>query len=86
MNSDTKTTPQLLENAVSGSALRRQELATEIMKIFLSNQGKYRRMTIMSKINYFLGNKDYKVDFDYNFDDIAKKSYEMADAMLNAEF
>jgi hypothetical protein len=85
MNSDTNSIPQLLENAVSSSASRRNELASDIMKIFLSNQGKYRRMTILSRIKYYFGSADYKSDFDYNFQDIAKKSYEMADSMLSAE-
>ena len=29
--------------------------------------------------------KNWKADFDYNFEDVAKKSFMMADEMLKAE-
>jgi len=85
----TAETEALNKAHVSSSASRRQELATEAMKVFLANQGQYRKMTPLSRFKYWLGGKgwcnDWKADFDYNFSDIAKKSFMLADEMLKAE-
>lgn len=62
----------------------RQELAFEIIKILLANQGKYRRMTLINKLKYYLGMKDFKAEFDYNFDDIVKNAFIVADLILLA--
>ena len=46
-------------------------------------------MTPLSRLKYWLGGKgwcsDWKADFDYNLQDIAKKSFILADEMLKAE-
>ncbi len=69
----------------SRSAFNRQELAMEIMKVMLANQGRYRRMTLLSKLKFALGMNGWKANFDYNFNDTAKKSFMMADEMLKAD-
>lgn len=68
---------------------KREQLAIEAMKILLSNQGRIRRMSPISRIKFWLGGngwqKDWRAFYDYNFEDTAKKSYMMADEMLKAE-
>jgi hypothetical protein len=89
MEKKISKTEALNKPLVSSTATRRQELATEAMKLFLANQGRYRKMTPLSRLKYWLGGKgwcsDWKADFEYNLQDIAKKSFILADEMLKAE-
>lgn len=65
---------------------KREQLAIEAMKILLSNQGKVRRMTILSRFLFFIGLRNgWHAFYDYNFQDTAKKSYIIADEMIKAE-
>ena len=59
----------------------RDKIALEVMKIFLNHQGQ-RRRTLWSRFTFWLGLNNWTQNFDYNFEDIAKKSYEMADSMI----
>lgn len=69
----------------TGKSLVLNEVASEVMKILLESQAKHRRMTLPSKLKYFLGMNGWKADFDLNFYDIAKKSFIMAEEMLKRE-
>lgn len=62
---------------------KRQELAIEVMKIFLLSTARHRRMTLINRIKFYLGRKDYKAAFDYDMNDVLVKSFFMADAILS---
>lgn len=60
----------------------RDYLATEIMKVHVATQIKRRRMNLISRIKWWLNIDGWRIDYDLNAKDIAKKSYEFADIAL----
>ena len=62
----------------------RDNFAIEAMKVLLSHQGT-RVSTPLNKIKIWLGFKIFRQKLDYNFNNIAKNSYTMADAMCEAK-
>lgn len=61
--------------------MERDKIALEVMKIFLTHQGT-RTRNLKSRLMQFFGIKGWSQSFDYNIKDIANKSYEMADQMI----
>lgn len=74
---------KVLELSSCVTAFDRDLVALEVMKIFIDHQGE-KRISIFSRISFFFGLEKWKKNFDYNFQNIAEKSYEMADYMLKA--
>lgn len=73
---------------VSSSVTTRDYFAAEVMKTFLANQGQYRKMTPLSRLKWWLGGNgwcnDWKAEYDYNMEQIAKQSFLCADMMMKA--
>lgn len=69
---------------VSNSVVNRDVFAIEAMKVFMTHQGT-KRITPFNRIKIWLGINGWKQEFHYNFNDIAKKSYEMADEMVKSQ-
>lgn len=63
--------------------MERNDIAVEAMKIFLHNQAKYRRITLLNRIKSWL-DMPFKAAIDINTGEIVKTSYNIADAMLEA--
>lgn len=63
----------------------RLEIAVEAMKILLNNQGQYRRMTLLSRINIWFGGSYWHAHYDYDFKAIVKSSFKIADDMIEAQ-
>lgn len=80
----TAETKALQQADVSGSATLKDTIAIEIMKSFIETQGRRRRITFLNRIKYWLGRNDWKADYDYNMPQIAQKSYECAEMMMEA--
>ena len=72
---------KVLELSSCSTIFDRDLVALEVMKIFIGHQGE-KRVSIVSRISFWLGLEKWKHNFDYNFQNIAEKSYEMADYML----
>ena len=62
---------------------KREKIALELAKSFTINQGKH-RMSIKSRIKHFLGMKGWRIDLDYNYENISKESFKMADIFMKA--
>lgn len=62
----------------------RDLVALELAKTFLAAQLAHRRMTLIGRLKWYLGFEGVKQNFDTNFKDIANKSYEMADTLIEA--
>ena len=74
---------KVIELSPCRTSFDRDLVALEAMKIFMDHQGE-KRVSIISRISFWLGLEKWKHNFDYNFQNIAEKSYEMADYMLKA--
>jgi len=74
---------KVLELSSRGTAFDRDLVALEAMKIFMDHQGE-KRVSIISRISFWLGLEKWEQKFDYNFKDISEKSYELADFMLKS--
>ena len=75
-------TEQALNIPVITNCGDRDYLATEIMKIHVANQIKMRRMSVWSRIKWWLNIDGWKIDYDLNAKDITQKSYEFADMVI----
>ena len=64
--------------------IERNVFAIEAMKVFMAHQGT-KVITPFNRLLIWLGRNGWKQELKYDFNDIAKKSYEMADAMCKAE-
>lgn len=62
----------------------RDIFALEAMKVFMTHQSD-KTSSIWNTIKIKLRLNGWKQDINYNFTDIAEKSYEMADAMIKAK-
>lgn len=60
---------------------KRDQIATAVMQSFMLKQGKP-MMTLKSRILFFLGLNGWTRTYNYGFEDIAIKSYQLADEML----
>lgn len=71
----------------SGVSLR-DFYAVTVLGSLMSNQGSRVRMTPLSRLKYWLGGKgwcsDWRADYDYNAEQIAEKTFEIADQVLKA--
>lgn len=65
-------------------ATLREYYAIEILKTFLADQGRNPQMTLWHRIKCWFGKGGWRKNYQYNFEDCAKKSFEMADYMLKA--
>lgn len=63
----------------------RFKIAVEAMKVLLNNQGQYRRMTLLSRINIWFGRSDWHAHYDYDFKAIVKSSFKIADDMIETQ-
>lgn len=69
---------------MENNKLNRQQVALEAMKIFMNNQA-VSLISPLDKLKIWFGFGGWKQEVNYNFQDIAEKSFQMADAMLKAE-
>lgn len=73
----------LSDNCISDNAYR-DLLAKDIIKIHVNHQVKRRRMSLLSRIKWWLNIDGWQADYDLNAKDIIKKSYEFADIAIKA--
>ena len=69
---------------VSNNVVNRDVFAIEAMKVFMTHQGT-KRITPLNRIKIWLGINGWEQEFNYNFEDIAQKSFEMANEMVKAQ-
>jgi len=62
---------------------KREKVALELAKSFTSNQGKI-RMSLMSKVKFYLNIDGWRQDLDYNYQNISDESFKMADIFLKS--
>ncbi len=60
----------------------RDYIAGETAKVFIDAQMRYRRMSLLSRILYYLNLKGWKADHDIDSRNIATISYEVADDLI----
>ena len=75
---------KVLELTSCISSVDRDNFALAAMQVFLNHQGTP-TATPINRIRMWLGFRKWKQNFDYNFEQIAQRSYEMADYMLKAK-
>lgn len=61
----------------------RDHYAAKAMSALVEKQG-MPRMTPLNRLKFWIGRDDWKATHDYNFEDAAKKSFEVADIILKA--
>lgn len=56
--------------------------ASEAMKGFIEIGGKYRRMKLIDRLKWWITGNSYKANFDYDFNNISLRAFELADQMI----
>lgn len=60
----------------------RDKLALEYAKSSLNAQLRYRRMSVIDRILFYLGSSKFYANFDPNYNQIIEQSYRFADDMI----